>query len=104
MLKMKVVLSHILRKYNVTSTVKEIDWKLSGQTTLKRKDGFRIRIEPRKTIYNNNNNEVIVNKTDAKSNLITLTEKLIQSVEETNNELNSKSSISTNDIIKEKIR
>lgn len=41
------MLSHILRTYHVYSTRKEKDWRLSGATTLKRRDGFLIRIERR---------------------------------------------------------
>lgn len=48
MLKLKILLSTILRNYKVTSDVKEKDWKLQADIILKRTDGFMIRLEPRK--------------------------------------------------------
>lgn len=47
MLKLKVLLSTILRKYQVYSDVPEHKFRLVGDIILKRKDGFRIRIEKR---------------------------------------------------------
>ena len=48
MLKLKILLSTILRNYRIYSDVKEEDFKLQGDIILKREDGFRIRLEPRK--------------------------------------------------------
>ncbi|KAI7815567.1 cytochrome p450 [Rhyzopertha dominica] len=48
MLKLKILLSTILRNYRVYSDVKEEDFKLQADIILKRSDGFRIRLEPRK--------------------------------------------------------
>lgn len=47
MLKLKVLLSTILRHYRITSKLTEEDFKLQGDIILKRTDGFRIEIEPR---------------------------------------------------------
>ncbi|KXJ83027.1 cytochrome P450 4g15 [Aedes albopictus] len=47
MLKLKVLLSTILRNYRVVSNLKESDFKLQGDIILKRTDGFRIQLEPR---------------------------------------------------------
>ncbi|XP_055637950.1 cytochrome P450 4g15-like [Toxorhynchites rutilus septentrionalis] len=47
MLKLKVLLSTILRNYRVVSDLKESDFKLQADIILKRTDGFRIRLEPR---------------------------------------------------------
>ena len=47
MLKLKVLLSTILRNYKVTSDLTEEDFKLQVDIILKRSDGFRIKIEPR---------------------------------------------------------
>ncbi|XP_053699360.1 cytochrome P450 4g15-like [Sabethes cyaneus] len=47
MLKLKVLLSTILRHYRVVSDLKESDFKLQGDIILKRTDGFRIKLEPR---------------------------------------------------------
>lgn len=48
MLKLKVLLSTILRKYHIKSDLTEKDFKLQADIILKRTDGFRIQIEPRK--------------------------------------------------------
>ncbi|XP_066154603.1 cytochrome P450 4g15-like isoform X2 [Euwallacea fornicatus] len=48
MLKLKILLSTILRNYKITSNLKEDDYKLQGDIILKREDGFRISLEPRK--------------------------------------------------------
>ncbi|XP_066257508.1 cytochrome P450 4g15-like isoform X1 [Euwallacea similis] len=48
MLKLKILLSTILRNYKITSSCKEDDYKLQGDIILKREDGFRITLEPRK--------------------------------------------------------
>lgn len=48
MLKLKILLSTILRNYKIYSDVPEKDFKLQGDIILKRADGFRIRLEPRK--------------------------------------------------------
>ncbi|KAG5682570.1 hypothetical protein PVAND_011915 [Polypedilum vanderplanki] len=49
MLKLKVLLSTIIRNFHVYSTVQEKDFKLQGDIILKRTDGFRIKLEQRKT-------------------------------------------------------
>jgi len=48
MLKLKVLLSTILRNYKINSNVGEKDFKLTADIILKRDDGFRILLEPRK--------------------------------------------------------
>lgn len=48
MLKLKILLSTILRNYKIVSNLKEGDYKLQGDIILKRQDGFRIKLEPRK--------------------------------------------------------
>lgn len=48
MLKLKVILATVLREYKIHSDVSEKEFKLTGDIILKRKDGFRIRIEKRK--------------------------------------------------------
>lgn len=48
MLKLKILLSTILRNYRVFSDMKEKDFKLQGDIILKREEGFQIRLEPRK--------------------------------------------------------
>ncbi|KAK1129289.1 hypothetical protein K0M31_020417 [Melipona bicolor] len=50
MLKLKIVLSTILRNFRVKSDVKESDFKLQADIILKRADGFKIKLEPRKTV------------------------------------------------------
>lgn len=47
MLKLKVLLSTIIRNFSVTSTVPEKDFKLQGDIILKRTDGFRIKLDHR---------------------------------------------------------
>uniref|UniRef100_A0A1A9WN03 Cytochrome P450 n=1 Tax=Glossina brevipalpis TaxID=37001 RepID=A0A1A9WN03_9MUSC len=47
-LKLKILLSTILRNYRVYSDLKESDFKLQADIILKREEGFRIRLEPRK--------------------------------------------------------
>ncbi|XP_050304180.1 cytochrome P450 4g15-like [Anthonomus grandis grandis] len=49
MLKLKILLSTILRNYKILSDLKEEDYKLQGDIILKRADGFKIKLEPRKT-------------------------------------------------------
>lgn len=46
-LKLKILLSTILRSYKVYSSCTEADFKLQADIILKRTDGFRIRLEPR---------------------------------------------------------
>lgn len=46
-LKLKVLLSTILRSFQVTSTVPEKDFRLQADIILKRTDGFRIKLAPR---------------------------------------------------------
>lgn len=48
MLKLKVLLSTILRAYHIKSDVKETDYKLIADIILKRADDFRIEVEPRR--------------------------------------------------------
>ena len=50
MLKLKVLLSTILRNYRVKSSLTEDDFKLQADIILKRTDGFRIEVEPRKRV------------------------------------------------------
>lgn len=50
MLKLKILLSTILRNYRVYSDLKEKDWKLQADIILKRAEGFQIRLEPRKSM------------------------------------------------------
>lgn len=50
MLKLKILLANILRKYKINSNLTEDDYKLQADIILKRTDGFRIEIEPRKKI------------------------------------------------------
>lgn len=47
MLKLKVLLSTILRNYRIVSDLKESDFRLQADIILKRTDGFRIKLEPR---------------------------------------------------------
>lgn len=47
MLKLKILLSNIVRYYKIKSNVAEKDFKLQGDIILKRADGFRILVEPR---------------------------------------------------------
>lgn len=49
MLKLKILLSTILRNYVIKSNLKEEDYKLQGDIILKREDGFKISLEPRKS-------------------------------------------------------
>lgn len=46
-LKLKILLSTILRSFKITSSCTEADFKLQADIILKRTDGFRISIEPR---------------------------------------------------------
>jgi cytochrome P450 family 4 len=48
LLKLKILLSTILRNFKVYSDIKEDDYRLQGDIILKRADGFMIRLEPRK--------------------------------------------------------
>nr|UZE89940.1 cytochrome P450 CYP4G280 [Chrysoperla zastrowi sillemi] len=50
MLKLKVLLSTILRNYTIVSDLTEKDFRLTGDIILKRADGFRIRIQPRERV------------------------------------------------------
>lgn len=47
MLKLKVILSTILRQFRVHSDLKEEDFRLQADIILKREEGFQIRLEPR---------------------------------------------------------
>ncbi|CAH0721599.1 unnamed protein product, partial [Brenthis ino] len=48
MLKLKIILSTILRNFRVISDLKESDFKLQADIILKRAEGFKVRLEPRK--------------------------------------------------------
>lgn len=48
MLKLKILLSTIMRNYRVQSDLKEKDFQLQADIILKRAEGFKIRLEPRK--------------------------------------------------------
>ncbi|XP_046747790.1 cytochrome P450 4g15 [Diprion similis] len=48
MLKLKIILSTILRNFRVKSDLKEEDFRLQADIILKRAEGFKIRLEPRK--------------------------------------------------------
>ncbi|CAH0628740.1 unnamed protein product [Chrysodeixis includens] len=50
LLKLKILLSTILRNYKSFSDVPEQDFQLTADIILKRRDGFRLRIEPRKRV------------------------------------------------------
>lgn len=50
MLKLKVLLSTILRNYRIKSQLTEDDFVLQADIILKRTDGFRIEVEPRKRV------------------------------------------------------
>lgn len=50
MLKLKIILSTILRNFKVNSRLSEKDWKLQADIILKRTDGFNITLEPRKSL------------------------------------------------------
>ncbi|XP_014274984.1 cytochrome P450 4g15 [Halyomorpha halys] len=49
MLKLKVVLSTILRNYQIATSCPMESWKLQADITLKRTDGFKIKLIPRKS-------------------------------------------------------
>jgi cytochrome P450 family 4 len=48
LLKLKIILSTILRNFKVYSDIPEDDYRLQADIILKRSDGFMIRLEPRK--------------------------------------------------------
>jgi len=48
MLKLKILLSTILRNYRVHSNLQEKDFRLTADIILKRQEGFRISLTPRK--------------------------------------------------------
>jgi len=48
MLKLKVILSTILRNFRIISDLDEEDFRLQADIILKREEGFQIRLEPRK--------------------------------------------------------
>ncbi|KAK5643681.1 hypothetical protein RI129_007526 [Pyrocoelia pectoralis] len=48
MLKLKVLLSTIMRNFRIRSHLSERDFKLQGDIILKREEGFQVRLEPRK--------------------------------------------------------
>lgn len=47
MIKLKILLSTILRAYRIKSAVPQSEYKLQADIILKRTDGFRLEIEPR---------------------------------------------------------
>lgn len=47
MLKLKIILSTILRNFRVHSDIKESDFKLQADIILKRAEGFKVRLTPR---------------------------------------------------------
>ncbi|KAG5323942.1 C4G15 protein, partial [Acromyrmex heyeri] len=48
MLKLKIILSTIMRNYRVKSDIKESDFRLQADIILKRTEGFKIKLVPRK--------------------------------------------------------
>ncbi|EGI61202.1 PREDICTED: cytochrome P450 4g15 [Acromyrmex echinatior] len=48
MLKLKIILSTIMRNYRVKSDIKESDFRLQADIILKRSEGFKIKLVPRK--------------------------------------------------------
>ncbi|CAH1159369.1 unnamed protein product [Phaedon cochleariae] len=50
MLKLKILLSTILRNYRVRSDIQEKDFQLQADIILKRAEGFKIKLEPRKRL------------------------------------------------------
>ncbi|XP_034187069.1 cytochrome P450 4g15 [Osmia lignaria lignaria] len=50
MLKLKIVLSTILRNFRIRSDMKESEFRLQADIILKRAEGFKVRLEPRKTV------------------------------------------------------
>ncbi|KAK5643929.1 hypothetical protein RI129_007774 [Pyrocoelia pectoralis] len=48
MLKLKVLLSTVMRNFYIRSYMTEKDFKLQGDIILKREEGFQVRLEPRK--------------------------------------------------------
>lgn len=48
MLKLKILLSTIMRNFRVNTDIAEKDYHLQGDIILKRAEGFKIRLEPRK--------------------------------------------------------
>lgn len=48
MLKLKIILSTILRNFRVYSDLKESDFKLQADIILKRAEGFKVKLQPRK--------------------------------------------------------
>lgn len=50
MLKLKVLISTILRNYRIKSKLTQDDFKLQADIILKRTDGFRIELEPRQRV------------------------------------------------------
>ncbi|XP_063379604.1 cytochrome P450 4g15 [Cydia fagiglandana] len=50
MLKLKIILSTILRNFRVQSDLKESDFKLQADIILKRAEGFKVKLQPRKRL------------------------------------------------------
>ena len=48
MLKLKILLSTILRNFKISSSIPDDKFKLQADIILKRADGFKVQIEPRK--------------------------------------------------------
>lgn len=50
MLKLKILLSTLLRNYRIQSDLKESDFRLQADIILKREDGFQVKLEQRRPI------------------------------------------------------
>lgn len=50
MLKLKILLSTLLRNFVIHSDRKESDYRLQADIILKREDGFDIRLQPRRAV------------------------------------------------------
>lgn len=50
MLKLKILLSTILRNFHIKTLKNPSEWQLQADIILKRTDGFRIVLEPRKKV------------------------------------------------------
>ena len=50
MLKLKILLSTIMRYYDVYSDMSEAEFRLQADIILKREEGFQIRLKPRKLV------------------------------------------------------
>mgnify|MGYP002715772870 CR=1 FL=1 len=50
MLKLKILLSNVIRAYRIYSDIPEKDYCLTADIILKRKEGFQVRIEKRQPL------------------------------------------------------